>query len=39
MGSTAAMDSINRVLKKHGKELERELRERYRSKLIRGFSA
>ncbi len=38
MGSTAAMESINRVLYRHGQELERELRERYPSELIRGFS-
>ncbi len=38
MGSASAMESINRVLKKHGRELEQELRERYPSKLIRRFS-
>ena len=38
MGSTSAMESINRVLEKHGAELEKELREQYPSKLIRGFS-
>lgn len=38
MGSASAMDSINRVLKKHSRELEKELRERYSSKLIRRFT-
>jgi transcriptional regulator GlxA family with amidase domain len=38
MGSTAAMESINRVLTKHGMALERELREQYPSALIRLFS-
>jgi hypothetical protein len=28
------MESIERVLKKHGRELERDLRREYRSKLI-----
>ena len=36
MGSVSAMNSIDRVLKKHGREMERELRKEYRSKLIRG---
>jgi len=38
MGSTAAMESISRVLARHGKELEDELRERHPSTLIRRFS-
>jgi len=38
MGSTAAMESLNRVLEKHGEELEKELREQYPSPLIRRFS-
>ncbi len=38
MGSTAAMESISRVLTHHGEELQRELRERYPSNLIRTFS-
>ena len=38
MGSASAMESINRVLKKHAPELKRELQERYPSKLIRRFS-
>ena len=38
MGSISAMDSINRVLEKHGEELASELRERYPSKLIRDFA-
>jgi hypothetical protein len=38
MGSVAAMESINRVLTRHGEDLERELRERYPSNLIRRFS-
>ena len=38
MGSTAAMNSIDRVLKKHGQEFKQELRERYPSKLIRRFT-
>ena len=37
MGSTAAMNSIDRILAKHGKELRSELRERYPTKLIRRF--
>ena len=32
------MESINRVLRKHGHELERELRAEYKSNLIRGFT-
>lgn len=32
------MESINRVLKKHGRELEQELRTEYKSNLIRGFT-
>lgn len=38
MGSVSAMESIERVLKKHGRQLERELRREYRSKLIRRFT-
>ena len=38
MGSASAMESINRVLERHGAELVEELRERYPSKLIRRFS-
>lgn len=38
MGSTSAMESINRVLEKHSTELKQELHERYPSKLIRDFS-
>ncbi len=38
MGSVSAMNSIDRILKKHGRELEQELRERYPSKLVRSFS-
>lgn len=38
MGSASAMESINRVLKKHGRELEQELRTEYKSNLIRGFT-
>ena len=38
MGSTSAMESINRVLKKHGAELKRELRKEHPTKLIRRFS-
>ena len=38
MGSTAAMESINGVLTKHGDELEKELRKHYPSTLIRRFS-
>ena len=38
MGSTAAMNSIDRVLAKHRKELEAELRERYPTKLIKRFT-
>lgn len=38
MGSTAAMESVGRVLTRHGRELLRELRKRYPSKLIRRFS-
>ncbi len=38
MGSTAAMNSIDRVLAKHGKELRSELRERYPTKLIKRFT-
>ena len=38
MGSTAAMKSIDRVLKRHGRELKKELREHYPSKLIRRFT-
>ena len=38
MGSTSAMESINRVLEKHSVELKQELHERYPSKLIRDFS-
>ena len=38
MGSLSAMSSINRVLEKHGAELEAELRSCYKSKLIRRFS-
>jgi len=37
MGSASAMESINRVLERHGAELVEELRERYPSKLIRRF--
>ncbi len=37
MGSTAAMNSIERVVEKHGKELLAELRENNPSKLIRKF--
>ena len=38
MGSASAMESINRVLERHGAELEKELRDRYPSKFIRRFS-
>lgn len=38
MGSTSAMESINRVLEKHSAELKQELHERYPSRLIRRFS-
>ena len=38
MGSASAMESINRVLERHGAELVEELHERYPSKLIRRFS-
>ena len=38
MGSTAAMNSIDRVLAKHGKELKTELRERYPTSLIKRFT-
>lgn len=38
MGSTAAMESISRVLARHGKELEDELHERFPSRLIRRFT-
>ena len=38
MGSTSAIESINRVLEKHSAELKQELRERFPSKLIRDFS-
>ncbi len=38
MGSTSAMESINRVIEKHSAELKQELHERYPSKLIRDFS-
>ena len=38
MGSISAMNSIERVLERHSKELLSELRERYSSNLIRHFS-
>ncbi len=38
MGSVSAMNSIDRVLKKHGKELEAELRKDYPTKLIKRFT-
>jgi len=38
MGSVSAMESLNRVLAKHGDELVQELQEQYPSKLIRRFS-
>ena len=37
MGSASAMESIDRVLNKHGRQIERELRRKHRSKLIRRF--
>lgn len=37
MGSVSAMESINRILKKHARELVEELKDRYRSKLIKHF--
>ncbi len=38
MGSVSAMNSIDRVLARHGKELEAELREDYPTKLIKRFT-
>ena len=38
MGSVSAMNSIDRVLARHGKELEAELRERYPTSLIKRFT-
>ena len=37
MGSVSAMNSIDRVLKKHGREIERELRHEYPTPLIKRF--
>ena len=37
MGSSAAMQSIDRVLRKHGEELGNNLWTQYKSKLIRRF--
>lgn len=38
MGSVSAMESIDRVLKRYGTQIMRELRREYKSKLIRKFS-
>lgn len=37
MGSVSAMNSIDRVLKKHGRQLQRSLRKEYPTKLITRF--
>lgn len=37
MGSVSAMESINRILKNHARELMAELQDRYPSKLIKRF--
>ena len=37
MGSVSAMESIDRVLTKYSTQIKRELRQQYRTKLIRRF--
>jgi hypothetical protein len=38
MGSVSAMESIDRVIRKHGSRIRRELRREYKSRLIRRFT-
>ena len=37
MGSVSAMESINRILKNHARELLAELKDRYPTSLIKRF--